>query len=64
MVILINFIYVNLVINQVVLAKPHSISYIIYDRRNQILYSLLIMLVTFIALLSLSNLDTIYASHL
>ena len=47
-----------------VLAKPHSISYIIYDRRNQTLYSLLIMLVTFIALLSLSNLDTIYASHL
>ena len=64
MVIVINFIYVNLVINQMVLAKPHSISHIIYDRRNQTLYSLLIMLVTFIALLSLSNLDTIYASHL
>jgi hypothetical protein len=47
-----------------ILANPHSISYIIYDRHNQILYSSLIMLVTFIALLSLSNLDTIYASHL
>ena len=47
-----------------ILAKPHSLSYIIYERNNLISYSLLIMLGTFITFLSLSNLDTIYASHL
>ena len=63
MLILINY-YVNLVINKMILAKPHSLSYIIYERNNLISYSLLIMLGTFITFLSLSNLDTIYASHL
>jgi len=64
MVILINFISINLVINQMILAKPDSVFYIIYNRSNLKSYSLMIMLGTFIAFISLSSLDTIYASHL
>jgi glyoxylase-like metal-dependent hydrolase (beta-lactamase superfamily II) len=47
-----------------IVAKSHSLSYMIYERNNLTSYALWIMLGIFIAFLSLSNLDTIYASHL
>ena len=46
-----------------ILTKSHSLSCIMYDR-NLKTYSFLLMLGTFITLLSLSNLDIAYASHL
>jgi cyclase len=47
-----------------ILAKPHSLSNIIYERSNLTAYSLFLMLGTFVIFLSLSNSDAVYASHL
>ncbi len=56
--------YVNLIINKMMLSKPHGSSYLRHEKNFLKTHSLLLIFGIFITFFSLSNLDSTHASHL